>query len=301
MFKNAAVNGPAAIGACLLYTIYNDPSYLAKAQAIYAWERRVLLNTSSGSIADGITWSNVTTTGGATTYNQGTFIGAANLLYRLTGLPIYYQDALLVGKYTQKNMSSAAGILPEYSSGNDLSGFNGIFCRWVARYAKDQRLWSAFGPWLGTNANAAWSIRNSTNLAWQKWNTPMGTNAPDAWGCSASVVVMQVTDPSPADPLQVSPSYGFVGIARRNFAPPSTSVNFLLTNTGPAGVNWSLGNTSSWLSASSFLGTLLPGGNSTNVTVSLVSSVATNLAAGRYYANVVFIYPMVTCKTGCSN
>jgi predicted alpha-1,6-mannanase (GH76 family) len=288
MFKNAAVNGPAAIGACLLYSIYSDPSYLTKAQAIYAWERRVLLNSSSGSIADGITWGNATTTGGATTYNQGTFIGAANLLYRVTGLPNYYQDALLVGKYTQKNMSSAAGILPEYSSGNDLSGFNGIFCRWIARYAKDQRLWTAFGPWLGTNANAAWSIRNSTNLAWQKWATPMGTNAPDAWGCSAAVVVMQVADPSPADVLQISPAYGFVGIAERSMTALATSVNFLLTNTGAGSVNWSLANTSSWLSASSVLGTLLPGGNSTNVIVSLVGSMATDLAPGRYYAHVVF-------------
>jgi predicted alpha-1,6-mannanase (GH76 family) len=287
MFKNAAVNGPAAIGACVLYNIYSDPSYLTKAQAIYAWERRVLLNTSSGSIADGITWSNVTTTGGATTYNQGTYIGAANLLYRLTGLPNYYQDALLVGKYTQKNMSSATGIMPEYSSGTDLSGFNGIFCRWMARYAKDQRLWSAFGPWLGTNANAAWNIRNTTNLAWQKWATPMGTNAPDIWGCSASVVVMQVADPSPGDALQITPAYGFVGIAQRNIAPPPTSVSFLLTNAGSGTVNWSLSNTSSWLSASSSIGSLSPA-DYTNVVVSLVGSVATNLASGRYYASVVF-------------
>src|SRR3954468_5755414 len=43
MFKNAAVHGPAAIGACLLYGIYGDSSYLTKAQAIYGWERRVLL------------------------------------------------------------------------------------------------------------------------------------------------------------------------------------------------------------------------------------------------------------------
>src|SRR5436190_21217318 len=256
MFKNAAVNGPAAIGACLLYGIYNDPSYLSKAQAIYAWERRVLLNTSSGSIADGITWGNVTTTGGATTYNQGTFIGAGNLLYRLTGLPIYYQDALLVGKYTQKSMSSAAGILPQYSSNSDVSGFNGIFCRWMARYAKDQRLWSAFGPWLGTNANAAWNIRNTNNLAWQKWATPMGTNAPDQWGCSASVVIMQVAEASPADALQITPASGFTVAAQRSIEPVEASVNLVLTNTGTAAFNWSLVNTSAWLNVSATSGTL---------------------------------------------
>src|SRR5690606_4898528 len=36
--KNACVNGPGAIAACMLYEIYGDPAYLTKAQAIYAWE-----------------------------------------------------------------------------------------------------------------------------------------------------------------------------------------------------------------------------------------------------------------------
>jgi predicted alpha-1,6-mannanase (GH76 family) len=287
MFKNAAVNGPAAIGACLLYNVYGDSSYLTKAQAIYAWERRVLLNTGSGSIADGITYPNTTTTGGATTYNQGTFIGAANLLYRATGLPNYYQDAVLVGKYTQKSMSSAAGIMPEYSSGTDLSGFNGIFARWMARFAKDQNLWLAFGPWLTTNANAAWSIRNSTNLAWQKWASPMGTNAPDIWGCSASVVVMQVADPSPADALQISPSNGFTVVAQRLFEPGAASLNFVLTNTGTLPIDWSLANTSAWLNVSSSSGTLAAGGPATNVLVSLIPFATTNLSAGRYYASLL--------------
>src|SRR4051794_9632908 len=67
MYKNAAVNGPGAIAACLLFNIYGDNSYLIKAQAIYAWERRVLFNTNSGSIADGINYPNVTTSGGALT------------------------------------------------------------------------------------------------------------------------------------------------------------------------------------------------------------------------------------------
>jgi predicted alpha-1,6-mannanase (GH76 family) len=287
MYKNAAVNGPAAIAACLLYYIYGDSSYLTKAQAIYGWERRVLLNTGTGSIADGINYPNTTTSGGPLTYNQGTFIGAANLLYRATGLPNYYQDAILVGKYTQNNMTSSS-ILPEYSSGTDLSGFNGIFARWMARFAKDQNLWTwPFGPWLTTNANAAWSVRNTTNLAWQKWLTPMGTNAPNDWGCAASVVVMQVSDPSPSDSLQITPGVGFTIVAQRSVAPNATSLNLVLTNTGALAVVWSLSNTSTWLNVSAATGTLTPVGPATNVLVSLVPSVVTNLAAGRYYTSVV--------------
>jgi predicted alpha-1,6-mannanase (GH76 family) len=287
MFKNAAVNGPAAIGACLLYNIYGDSSYLTKAQAIYAWERRVLLNTNNGSIADGINYPNTTTSGGPTTYNQGTFIGAANLLYRATGLPYYYQDAILIGKYTQNNMSSSAGILPEYSSGTDLSGFNGIFARWMARFAKDQNVWPAFGPWLTTNANAAWSVRNANNLAWQKWATPIGTNVPGDWGCSASVVVMQVADPSPADALQITPGNGFTVVAQRGIAPNAASITLALTNTGVSAINWSLGNTSAWLNVSASSGTLAVAGPAANVLVSLVPAATTNLTAGRYYASVM--------------
>ncbi|MCX6904161.1 MAG: hypothetical protein NTW03_11940, partial [Verrucomicrobia bacterium] len=250
--KNACVEGPGAIGACYLYLIYGDRSYLYN------------------------TW--------ASTYNQGTFIGAASFLYRATGLPFYYQDAILAGKYTQNSMSSA-GILPEYGSGSDLSGFNGIFARWMARFARDQNLWPAFGPWLTTNANAAWSVRNTNNLAWQKWKTALGTNVPDAWGCSASVVIMQMADPSPPDALQITPSAGFTVASRRALPPAATSANLVLTNTGATALIWSLANTSAWLNVSASSGSLIAAGT-TNVTASVIPAATTNLPAGRYYASV---------------
>jgi predicted alpha-1,2-mannosidase len=287
-YKNSAVNGPATIAACLLYSIYGDSSYLSKAQSIYSWERRVLFNTNTGAIYDGIT-----TNGGSgvlstfsLTYNQGTFIGAGNYLYRDTGLPYYYQDAILTGKYTQNSMTTS-NILPEYGSGSDLSGFNGIFARWMARFAKDQNLWSAFGPWLTTNANAAWSVRNANDLAWQKWLTPLGTNVPDNWGCSASVVIMQVADPTPADALQITPAAGFTSATQSALVPAPSSLNLTLTNIGTASVNWSLLNTSAWLNVSSSNG-VLPMVGATNVTVNLIPSAVTNVPAGRYCANIVF-------------
>ena len=142
--KNACVEGPATIGACYLYSIYGDTNYLNKAQAIYAFNRRFLFNTNSGAVYD-----NINTNGAlgsfSLTYNQGTFIGAANFLFRITGLPFYYQDAILTAKYTQNSMTTAT-VLPEYGSGSDLSGFNGIFARWMARFAKDQNLWAAVWP-----------------------------------------------------------------------------------------------------------------------------------------------------------
>jgi len=281
--KNACIQGPGTIAACYLHLIYGDRSYLTKAQAIYAWERRVLFNTTSGAVSDSI-GTNSVYNNWASAYNQGTFIGAANLLYRATGLPGYYQDAILAAKYTQNSMTSG-GILPEYPQDSDLSGFNGIFARWMARFAKDQNLWPAFGPWLTANANAAWSVRNTNNLSWQKWRTPLGTNVPGAWGCSASVVIMQVADPSPSDALQITPSAGFTAVAQRSQPPRATSVNLVLTNIGATTLNWSLANTSAWLNVSASSGAL-PTAGSTSVTVSVIPSAATNLPAGRYYANI---------------
>jgi hypothetical protein len=283
--KNACIQGPATIAACYLYNIYGDTNYLAKAQAIYAWNRRVLFNTNSGAISDNIGTNGVVDTV-ALTYNQGTFIGGANFLYRATGLPFYYQDAILAGKRTQNNMTTA-GILPEWSSNSDLSGFNGIFVRWMARFAKDQNIWPAFGPWLTTNANAAWSIRNTNNLAWQKWRTatPNLSSEVDAWGCSPAVVVMQVADPNPGDALQITPSAGFTAVAPQGKLPLATSLDLVLTNTGATTLNWSLSNTSAWLSVSASSG-ILNASNSVAVTVNLIPSVTTNLPAGRYFANI---------------
>jgi predicted alpha-1,6-mannanase (GH76 family) len=283
--KNACIQGPAAIAACYLYNITGNIGYLQKAQAIHAWNRAVLFNPTNGSVYDNIGTNGVVDTV-ALTYNQGTFIGAANFLYRATGLPSYYQDAILAGKRAQNNMTTA-GILPQWSSNTDLSGFNGIFARWMARFAKDQNLWASFGPWLGTNANAAWSVRNTNDLAWQKWRTPTPNSGSEIgnWGCSAAVVIMQVADPGPADALRVTPTAGFTAVAQQAQLPGATSVNLILTNTSASPLNWSLGNTSAWLNVSVSSGTL-PAFGATLVNVSLVPAATTNFPAGRYFANV---------------
>lgn len=285
--KNACINGPASIAACYLYGISGDATYLDKAKDCYAWERRVLFNTGTGAVSDSI-GTNYVYNNWASSYNQGTFIGAANFLYRITGRPHYFQDALLATRYLQNSVCSG-GIFPEYGSG-DFGGFNGIGVRWAARFAKDQNLWATFGPWLTANANAAWSVRNTNNLAWQKWKTatPAGTNVLASWDCSDSIIVLSVANPSPADALQITPSAGFTAIGQRGQVPDATSLNLVLTNGGATTFNWSLANTSAWLNVSTTAGTLTAAGPSTTVTASLIPSATTNLAAGRYFANLGF-------------
>jgi predicted alpha-1,6-mannanase (GH76 family) len=187
--KNACVNGPAAIAACLLCQIYHDRSYLTNAEAIYRWERGALFNPTTGAVYDNLRLSGRIARM-TYSYNEGTFIGAADLLWKQTGDTNYLNDALLAANYTCKKLSHKK-TLPDYRSG-DAAGFNGIYLRWLTRLVEDDHLWPQYYKWMSLNANAAWAVRRADNLSWQKWDerTPEGTL--DSWNCSDTVVILQV-------------------------------------------------------------------------------------------------------------
>ncbi len=184
--KNACVNGPAAIAACLLYQIYGDTNYWNKATNIYFWERSVLFNAANGAIYDHIQTNGVIDYV-SLTYNQGTFIGAANFLG-------YTNDAILAADFTMTKMNSR-GILPEYGIAGNNSGFNDIFLRWMTRFIKDRGLQGTYEPWLQMNAAAAWNVRRTDNLSWCQWlhPSPAGTNF-YSWDCISSVEALLAAD-----------------------------------------------------------------------------------------------------------
>jgi hypothetical protein len=66
----------------------------------------------------------------AFTYNQGTFVGAANLLG-------YHDEAKLAATFTMNQMSRD-GFLPASGENGDGGGFNGIAVRWIARFMRDR-------------------------------------------------------------------------------------------------------------------------------------------------------------------
>jgi predicted alpha-1,6-mannanase (GH76 family)/fibronectin type 3 domain-containing protein len=197
--KNACVNGPAAIAADLLYQIYGDTNYWNKATNIYYWERSVLFNTNSGAIYDNIS-TNGTLNTWSSTYNQGTFIGAAHFLGQTN-------DATLAANYTLMNMTSG-GILPEYGiNGANNCGFNAIFLRWLTRFMKDRNLQGTYESWLQLNATAAWEARRPDNLSWCQWqeSSPEGTNF-YAWDCISSFEALQAADPTQGISSQAVPA-----------------------------------------------------------------------------------------------
>jgi hypothetical protein len=89
------------------------------------------------------------------------------------------------------------------------------------------------------------------------------------------------------DPLLVLPSAGFTGVTAYNSQFIPTTTPFTLTNVGATALNWSVINTSSWLTVSASSGSL--GGNgAVTVNISLNPAIATNLAPNTYLATVLF-------------
>ncbi len=198
--KNACVNGPGSIAASLMYKIYGAANYWNDASNIYMWERATLYNSNSGAIFDNIGTNGVISTW-SSTYNQGTFLGAANFL----GLT---NDAALSANFTMMNLTTG-GILPQYGIAGNNSGFNAIYLRWLVRYMRDNNLQSIYEPWLQLNATAAWNSRRSDNLSWCQWplSSPAATNF-YSWDCISSFEAMQAAQPPQGSPAQpVSTNY----------------------------------------------------------------------------------------------
>ena len=106
------------------------------------------------------------------------------------------------------------------------------------------------------------------------WGSPTGDNLIDAL---AGV----------SDPMAVAPGKGFVSFGAAGGPFTVTTQTFVLTNAGGAPANWSLVNTSAWLTASTTGGILTTGTAATTVTCSL-NPIAATLPPGTYTAHVWF-------------
>ena len=186
--KNACVNGPGAIAAFLLGRSTGDAHYFTIATNLFLWERATLFDSETGRIYDSIR-DDGRVARFALTYNQGTFVGAANLLG-------YTNEARLATTFTM-NQLCRDGCLPPAGENGDGGGFNGICVRWLARFIHERQEQATFEPWLQKNAEAAWqSRRRSDNLSWCRWPDPTPEGRRYSWGCSSAVVILQVVRPT---------------------------------------------------------------------------------------------------------
>jgi len=89
------------------------------------------------------------------------------------------------------------------------------------------------------------------------------------------------------DALQITPYGGFAANGYLGGPFVNSNQTYILTNVSSSSLDWTLGNTSTWLQVSLAGGTLPPAGAFSSVVVSLAPA-ATNLAVGSYSATLVF-------------
>jgi predicted alpha-1,6-mannanase (GH76 family) len=191
--KNACINGPAMVACCYLAKATGDSTYYNKAIALYTWSKLYLFDPATGKVNDNVnldtktgqlkisTWSS--------TYNQGTYLGAAVMLYKFTNEASYLAEAQKIAQYIRDSMYNSK-VMNNEDNGNDLPGFKGIFARYARMYTTELNKTDLTG-WLQLNARVAYNNRNSQNLIHTKWATRTGEAKPkSAFSCSTAVSLL---------------------------------------------------------------------------------------------------------------
>lgn len=191
--KNACINGPAMVACCYLARATGDNSYYDKAISLYTWSKVYLFEPKTGKLNDNVdldkktgqlkisTWSS--------TYNQGTYLGAATMLYQYTKEATYLAEAQKIAEYIRDNMYSSK-VMNNEDNGNDLPGFKGIFARYARMYTVELNKTELI-EWMKLNARVAYNNRNSKGLINTKWATRTSESKPGpAFGCSTAVSLL---------------------------------------------------------------------------------------------------------------
>lgn len=158
--KNACSNGPAAICAMRLYGFTSEQKYMDDAVKIYGWLSENLYNSSTGMVADNMAGGKVN--GGALSYNQGTFMGAAHLLYKATKDSRYLAEAMKAARHQMDSRSTDGIMNAEADKANsDNALFKGIFIRYATLMVNDTvfdfRFREELKRYISQNAITCWS------------------------------------------------------------------------------------------------------------------------------------------------
>ena len=172
---NSCINGPAAVCACYLAIAQADTSYYQKARKTYMAERSTLFEMSNGK-PTGAVWDSYDQASGnynkwCSTYNQGTNLGAAIMLYNHYGEKMFKDDADAIINWSESHMANSHGIINACQTvSGDLCGFKGIMLRYLRMYAESFNAPSHY-DWIAKNAYHAWNNRNSSGITSSAWLT----------------------------------------------------------------------------------------------------------------------------------
>ena len=181
--KNACSNAPAAILAAFLYKEFGDNEDLEWAKRIYSWQKQHLFNATTGVVYDNLnTNTNVTQRDWIFTYNQGTFLGAALELYKITGETSYINDAVKAADYTIGALINSTDNILKSEGDRDGGLFKGIFIRYFLQLilsdgiSDNTRL--RYITFLKNNGETLWleGTNKEKVLFGTYWKTPPGNN-----------------------------------------------------------------------------------------------------------------------------
>ena len=160
--KNAISNAPASVLASRLYRLSGDTDDLAWARKTFAWQKKRLVEASTGAV-----WDHVVVENGTEeirkdwifTYNQGMFLAAALELYETTGDTTYLDDAIKAADFALDRLTTEEGLLVDEGDG-DGGLFKGIFVRYLAQLILEEDLpaptRNRYVAFLAHNAEALW-------------------------------------------------------------------------------------------------------------------------------------------------
>ena len=184
-YKNTPANAPAAILAARLYEQFKIADDLLWSQKIYSWLKETLYNKSSGWVYDGINSENdgKRNESWKFTYNQGSFIGAAIELFKITKNMAFLNDAVQAADFTlsDNTLTNQNDNLLRDEGGGDGGLFKGVFIRYFTELIRTEGLLSnnknRYVKYLKHNAETLWNIgTDKSNLLFGSyWKNKAGS------------------------------------------------------------------------------------------------------------------------------
>jgi uncharacterized protein YyaL (SSP411 family) len=172
--KNACSNGPAAVLALRLYNETHQQTYLDWALRILEWNRRL-------ESPDGVYWDHVKADGSLDkrvyTYNTGTPLHAAALLFQITGDERYLNESRRLAEAAQRYFTQETGFYP------DTPWFNAVLLKgYIALYEADPARNTAYIDHIHSNMDYAWAhSRQANGLFSPDWAGKTQLDAPHRW------------------------------------------------------------------------------------------------------------------------
>lgn len=186
--EDAPVNFAFVIAGYKLYAASGNPMYKSAADSVFAWSKANLYTATgplTGKIYDSPKGHS------DYSYNYGIAIGAA--LDEGDTAMINNVANWLMNRSNNPNLPYAGSyggfnLLPDYhQGGRNNGGYNGIALRYVGLAAMRGKLTPRQLAWAQANVSRAWSLRNSKNVMWNRWNAKTPENGIYAWDCSAAL------------------------------------------------------------------------------------------------------------------